>query len=467
MSKASGRRLCRLNFCNKDITNQIHISCAQCADFDICLNCFSCGTEQDDHVHNHPYRVIDNMKFELFDKGWGADEELKLLDAIEKFGIGNWYEIGEVVGKSSDEVQKHYLECYIQSKTSPLPMLPSPGTVNTKLEPESESIVEKFQTGHNATLNANCSDNAPLGFSTFAGYYPKRDDYEQEHNNASESLVSGLVFYDDDSKLDKNLKTAMLRIYNRKLNERQIRKEFCVKHDIVGNNQMSEYFQNEDFRETFDRYRIYARFQTPTEFKLLMETLYSRFLLAKKVVHYQECRKAGISRLKDIPKYEVAKKRQLGITKDGRRGSSTTVGRPRAGSTSGGPRKNMTAAQNSTSVLFGTLPSCNLLSNEELELCQSVGLLPSQLLRLKSSFLRQDQRSQGLSWDAAKNISGFNDLKTAKVYLFMEDKGWITGLDKKSVAAMSHAPPPPQPPQPPTPPLPTTDVLSPTLATIY
>ena len=36
-----------------------------------------------------------------------------------------------------------------------------------------------------------------LGYD-FAGYYPKRHDFEQEYNDSCESLISGIVFYDDD-----------------------------------------------------------------------------------------------------------------------------------------------------------------------------------------------------------------------------------------------------------------------------
>lgn len=429
-STTTGRRLCRTAFCSKDITNLIHISCAACDDFDLCLHCFSCGVEQDDHVNNHPYRVIDNMKFELFDTSWGADDELRLLDAIEKFGIGNWSEIGEIVGKGADEVERHYIECYIKSKTAPIPVLPTPGTKIKEVKKDPPKF-DKLQ--YLLPAKETNVDSAPLGFSTFAGYYPKRDDYEQEHNNASEALIAGIVFYDDDTLLDKKLKTAMLRIYNRKLNERQIHKEFCLKYDIVGNSHMIECFQNQEFRSILERYQAFARLQTPAEFKQFVEALYAKFQLTKKVAHYQECRKAGISRVKDIPKYEMAKKRQFAIaSKDGgRRGSSTNVGRPRAGSASGGPRKGATASQ--SAVLYSGLPSSGLLAPDEMKMCQGCGLLPSQFLRLKAGFIREDQRCCGLTWTTAQRISGFNDYKTSKVYLLMDSKGWIKAKDKPFV----------------------------------
>ena len=45
--------------------------------------CFSVGLEEGTHENTHNYRVIDNMKFPLFHPDWGADEEMRLLTAME------------------------------------------------------------------------------------------------------------------------------------------------------------------------------------------------------------------------------------------------------------------------------------------------------------------------------------------------------------------------------------------------
>eukprot|EP00729_Bicosta_minor_P025143 gene25143-3257_t len=78
-------RHCRASYCNKDIANEIHIACADpaCANFELCLQCFSVGLEEGTHENTHNYRVIDNMKFPLFHPDWGADEEMRLLTAME------------------------------------------------------------------------------------------------------------------------------------------------------------------------------------------------------------------------------------------------------------------------------------------------------------------------------------------------------------------------------------------------
>ena len=66
------RALYHCNFCLKDISLVVRIKCAECADFDLCLECFSVGVEAYPHRSNHAYRVIDNLSFPLYQLDWGV-----------------------------------------------------------------------------------------------------------------------------------------------------------------------------------------------------------------------------------------------------------------------------------------------------------------------------------------------------------------------------------------------------------
>ncbi len=59
----------------------------------------------------------------LYEAHWSAEEELMLLDALIKYGLGNWLEVADHVGtKDKHECEKHYLSTYINSPRSPLPV---------------------------------------------------------------------------------------------------------------------------------------------------------------------------------------------------------------------------------------------------------------------------------------------------------------------------------------------------------
>ena len=60
------------NYCNKDITTQFRIRCADpaCIDFDLCADCFSAGVQLLPHKNTHDYRIVDCMERPLFSKDW-------------------------------------------------------------------------------------------------------------------------------------------------------------------------------------------------------------------------------------------------------------------------------------------------------------------------------------------------------------------------------------------------------------
>eukprot|EP00897_Mesotaenium_endlicherianum_P000753 jgi/Mesen1/10679/ME000009S10465 len=130
----SRRSLYHCNYCQKDITGTVRIKCAKCADFDLCVECFSVGVEITPHKNNHPYHVMDNLNFPLFQSDWNADEEILLLEGIEMYGLGNWGEVAEhVCSKTRVQCFDHYMAAYMCSPCSPLPDL-SHVMARTKVE---------------------------------------------------------------------------------------------------------------------------------------------------------------------------------------------------------------------------------------------------------------------------------------------------------------------------------------------
>jgi len=117
----------RCDYCLCDITNVLHIKCATCPDFDLCLECFAAGKAVTPHEPNHPYRIMQQITVPIFTPDWGADEELLLLEAIKMYGLGNWQEAANHVGsKTKQQVEQHYMKVYLESPTAPLPDLSAP-----------------------------------------------------------------------------------------------------------------------------------------------------------------------------------------------------------------------------------------------------------------------------------------------------------------------------------------------------
>ena len=66
----------------------------------MCAVCLSSGVEFGEG-YSSAYRVRDNRHaMHIFTEDWSAYDELALLDAITKHGLGNWKDISVAVGKS-------------------------------------------------------------------------------------------------------------------------------------------------------------------------------------------------------------------------------------------------------------------------------------------------------------------------------------------------------------------------------
>eukprot|EP00899_Mesostigma_viride_P017236 jgi/Mesvir1/25513/Mv01763-RA.1 len=110
------------NYCQRDISSVVRVKCAACADFDLCVDCFSIGVELGPHKNDHPYHVVENLHMPLFDIEWGLDEELLLLEGVEAYGLANWTDVAHHVGlKSGRQCCEHYYATYMDVPTVPLP----------------------------------------------------------------------------------------------------------------------------------------------------------------------------------------------------------------------------------------------------------------------------------------------------------------------------------------------------------
>ena len=110
------------SYCKRNISLLVRVQCAECSDFRLCGDCFCTGVTLKPHDPTHSYRLADCLDFPIFAKDWSAQEELLLLEGIEKFGAGNWKTIGEYIhntlvpqgtSKTPAQVEKHYWEHYL------------------------------------------------------------------------------------------------------------------------------------------------------------------------------------------------------------------------------------------------------------------------------------------------------------------------------------------------------------------
>lgn len=237
--------------CNENIFLQSRtaIQCALCIDVVLCPDCFAAKSDIGNHSPNHPYKIIDNGGFHLFNTEWTSGEHVKLLNAIEQYGYGNWEDISKGINSEADgsivwrkrtplEVKDEYCNIFLN------------GVMGRHTWKEAERSKTKDHTQTNPLLPPSPPNEAPSSLtfneSLVLGYFPKRDDFEQEFDNESELLVSQLEEesgngnLSEDDELIKALNYTHVDMYRSKLRERERRKRVARDHGLI-NDYFKEY----------------------------------------------------------------------------------------------------------------------------------------------------------------------------------------------------------------------------------
>lgn len=82
------------------------------------------------HVPQHHYRLLNKLNFALFVQDWSAEEELMLIEGLERKGFGNWEDIADMLGRSIEQVEQHYNEFYLERKDLPVLSARDPQTLD-------------------------------------------------------------------------------------------------------------------------------------------------------------------------------------------------------------------------------------------------------------------------------------------------------------------------------------------------
>ncbi|XP_059053222.1 transcriptional adapter 2B isoform X3 [Achroia grisella] len=296
-------------YCQEEI-NGVRIRCAECLEFDICLQCFSFGAEIGSHKNDHSYQFMDSGAFGIFlgRSSWSANEEVRLLDAIEQFGFGNWEDIAKhIETRTPEEAKDEYITRYLEGSIGRATW----GNVESTSRP---------------SLHCAERDEGPLGPSavsrlpplaitteeaTQLGYMSNRDDFEREHDHEAEQLISALSLNSEDDELDVALKLSQVDIYTRRLRERTRRKRLVRDFQLV-----SMFFNNQrnkqrtlgklakEKKEFTERLRWTAQFYGRAEQAGVVGGLWRERELRVRLAELHRYRLAGVTRLEECAHYD-------------------------------------------------------------------------------------------------------------------------------------------------------------------
>jgi transcriptional adapter 2-alpha len=308
----------------------VRIKCHVCTDYDLCVQCFSDGASSHNHdPRTHAFHVIEQNSFPIYDKDWGADEELLLLEGAEIYGLGSWADIADHIGgyREKDEVRDHYIKTYIESSKFPLPEHASPYDMTL----QEENPREEFQAKKKRRIEKRKDEakNAPPATPKqkptasvpacheVQGYMPGRLEFETEYANEAEEAVQHMQFDPGDGmnprtnemEPEMELKMTVMEIYNTRLTQRAERKKVIFEHNLLEyrKNMALDKKRSKEERDLLNKAKPFARMMNKDDFDELCAGLINELNLRQAVSQLQEWRHMSIASLKEGEKYEQEK----------------------------------------------------------------------------------------------------------------------------------------------------------------
>jgi transcriptional adapter 2-alpha len=405
-----------------------YIICSECVspEYRLCLHCFAKGWENNFHSNSHDYEIR-KADFWLLEPGWTAEEEIRLLEAITDFGPGNWGDISQLLGRESDECEEHYLRCYIEH---PHPQLPQLVGQHNPTARKPTPIV--FIAGEDPPRPAPGSQL----FCDMAGYMAGRGDFIAEYDNYAELDLKDVSFSEEDEEVDTELKLAVLDVYNRRLKERQRRKQIVKRYGLLNMRRTLRCWQ--DYSRVLpgrlvDKMRQTMRLVPPVKFDIIMEGLCYEGELKQKIHFLQECRESGITHFYATQLYRKLKKRREEqkmernalnfvlnvLKKDASRGHWKQTPRPQD------VTKPPLCRKLSSRLDIANMPGYESLTDKERELCAAVRLVPVAYIDFKNILLNEFRKCGYLKLGQARLLIKIDVNKTRKIYDFLVSEGLV------------------------------------------
>lgn len=405
-----------------------YVQCAECGPptIHICLHCFARGVEMGHHHSNHKYKVVKN-DFPVFGQVWMADEELRLLEAIEECGIGNWSDIAKRIRtKNKYQCELHYNKYYLEDTVPPLP-----------------ATVEADLTNHPTPIVFKLSDDpprAPDGSSSqqeMAGYMAARGDFSVEYDNYAELYVREIEFSEDDDQQDLDLKIAVIEMYMNVLRERQRRKRIIQDFGLINVRKSAIFYRRYDrtlATGRLDAFRVFGQLMPPTEWDMYLEGLHVEFALRQDITRLQSYRQAGVKHLRLGRMYDFMNtRRQCG--RQQRHFLTDMLNNLQVDSAHqlwlhspsvintiarGLPMPLPNPARKSAPALdIVSLPGYDRLSDEERQLCSGVRLVPEAYIEFRRLLITECNRLTGLRLAQARPLIKIDVNKTRQIYDFL------------------------------------------------
>ncbi|CAG9814373.1 unnamed protein product [Phaedon cochleariae] len=413
--------------CFSEVVNK-WILCDKC-NINICLACFSNGAEFKKHKSDHDYKVL-TTKFILFENSdWTAEEELKLLDAIQNYG--NWNMVAqEFPNRTISEVVDHYDYFYLERNGSD--GLPNIKQSDAALFPELV-VPYRFQLSDIDEPPRYLSNT--VGFKSLAGYNPARSDFENEYDKNAEDLLSNMEVVNEDDphyELLTNLQCSLIESYNRRLRERQHWKNLIRNHGLLLLRKTISWLHRYDYtiqKPVYEKLIRFMQFCKPVKFDMLMEGLHRVGELKIHISRLCHWRRKGITTVEEGRIFWKLNQ----LHESNRKSLKAFRSNPQLNWKSNSEANLAFLTKFNRRRAFAPIevtgmPGYSKLTEKEIELCSNVRLVPVAYFQLREILVAECKKNGFVSLQTARRMLKIDVNKTRKLYDFLIQEGYITKM---------------------------------------
>ncbi|XVF28047.1 hypothetical protein REPUB_Repub14bG0161800 [Reevesia pubescens] len=267
-----------------------------------------------------------------------------------------------------------------------------------------------------------------------SGYNPKRREFDPEYDNDAEQLLADMEFKDTDTEEERELKLRVLRIYSKRLDERECRKNFIIERNLLYPNPFEKDLSPEE-RALCRRYDVYMRFHSKEEHEELLQTVIDEHRTLKRLEELKEAQAAGCRTSAEADRYlEQKRKREAEESshraKDGVQGGASGQGAPNSfmASESVGKDSNSRPTAQASSSYANDLDimgfaETQLLSETEKRLCSEIRVPPPIYLRMLQMIMEEIFNGNVTKKADAHRLFKLEPSKTDRVYDMLVKKG--------------------------------------------
>lgn len=275
------------------------------------------------------------------------------------------------------------------------------------------------------------------------GYMKNRNEFETEYENDAELLIRDIVFEDDDDAQDKELKQKVLELYNKKLDERVRLRKFILDNGLLDYKKIQQQDRRrpKEDRELYNNMRVFLQVLPRKEYDELLVGLVKERQLRRRIEVLQAWRKQGVKTIVEGELYDVESQRRANNLK---RAKDTGGYYDKPGSRVGTTRRERYIARERDENTLARLdklkarprkpgqpldlegqPGVELLSQRERQVCSTVRILPKQYMIIKETLLAEYAKCGHLNKTVARALVKIDVNKTARLFEFFEQSGWI------------------------------------------